>query len=373
MTEKLKFSETRRRIRKVGVYHLVLFILPALSLLYYGWLRAPELNTRPDNPHRVAPLNQRGKILDRNGKPLATIIENKRVYPAGECAGSLVGYELRGRNQTGLEAALQGEISPPLPAATLTQALRQDREISAGLRPNLHGPDFHLTLDLALQKLVYEVMQKYPGAAVIADSRGRILASVSSPSFNPNFIRERWQELRSDPSSPFIERVGSGLYPVTNKDLSPILSRGISEHHPWLSKDPFPDYPLASEAAWIENRLFLTPLMLLEYSYQLSEKELPSSLTLRSEPKPKSSKRSLPSVSKTSPHSEDESITYWRLNGPSFRDSPEFLAVLGHTSGGFHFSLVIETASEESLAHFEERILPFLRRELGEGLGQRAW
>ena len=360
MNDKLNIQETQRRIRKVGGYHLLLFLLPILSVLYYGWLKSAELNTRPDNPHRIAPLNQRGKILDRSGTPLVTVLEGERAYPAGECTGSLVGYELRGRNQTGLEAALQGEISPPLPAVTLTQALIQDREVSAGKRSQLQGPDIRLTIDLKIQQQLFQALSPFPGAIALADPQGDIIAAVSSPSFDPNKVRENWQALRSDPKSPFIERVGSGFYPVLRPDGSPLLTQQESKNHTWFSKDPFPNYPLASEAAWIEGRLFITPLMLLESAFQTVDRVPRQGLSLRQERKPASSQRSVPPSLQEPADSASESLRYWLLQGPPFRNSPSFLAVIGETSERYCFAIVVEVDSSQAQAQLVDKILPAL-------------
>lgn len=362
MNDKLTIQETQRRIKKVSGYHMLLFLLPILSVLYYGWLKSAELNTRPDNPHRVAPLNQRGKILDRRGSPLATVLEQERYYPAGECAGSLVGYELRGRNQTGLEAALQAEVSPPLPAATLTQAIAQDKEIATGKRSQLHGPDISLTLDLKIQQVLFQALSPLPGALAVADPEGNVVAAISSPSFDPNKVRENWQALRSDPQSPFIERVGSGFYPVLRPDGSPLLGQQESKNHTWFSKEPFPNFPLASEAAWIDGRLFVTPLMLLESAFQTVGPPPKQGLSLRLERKPTPSQRSIaPGLSNESPTTSG-GLRYWQLQGPPFRKSPSFLALIGETSKGYRFSLVIEIATADARRKMLEEILPALEQ-----------
>jgi hypothetical protein len=351
-------TDTVRRIRKVGGYHLALFLLPALSLLYYGWLRAPHLNDRPDNPQRTAPLYLRGRILDRNGHPLAHTVDEKRVYPQGESAGSLVGYQLRGRNQTGLEAIIQDRLSPPLPPATLQAAIEQDREVKSSQRDHLRGPDVWITIDSKLQKRLYEAIQPASGAVVVSDRDGRILAAVSSPSFDPNEVRRQWQQLRGDPRSPFIERVGSGLYPVTRPDET--LIDIDPKTHNWFSETPFPGYPPASSATVIEGRLFLTPLMLLELSYWLSDiQPVPAfSLVL---PKQNQLSFNQPVSLDMEPSKEDGDGVFWVLGGPSFHESPPFIAVLGSFRDQIFFSLVLESRDQVS-ADAKLRVLDTIGR-----------
>ena len=354
-------TDTKRRIKKVGRYHLYLFILPALSLLFYGWLRAPHLNDRPDNPQRLAPLHLRGRILDREARPLAHTVGTERVYPAKESAGSLVGYHLRGRNQSGLEASLQDSLSPPLPPRGLLAAVAQDREVQEGSRERLRGPDTKLSLDLSLQQQLYEVLKTEAGAIVVADEKGRILAALSSPSFDPNEVAENWQKLRGDPRSPFIERVGAGLYPVVLPDGNPILSQAEAQSHPWLQQDPFPGYPGSSAALWIEGRLFLTPLMLLQYAFHLSGHESPPGLSVLSDGS------EIPSLGKMNlvgltPSQQSDGLTVWQLEGPPFRESPKFLAFFGNLELETYFAIVIETADAESLALVEQKIFQSLQQ-----------
>lgn len=357
-------SDTVRRIRKVGRYHLALFLLPVFSLLFYGWLRAPHLNERPDNPQRTAPAHLRGRILDREGQPLAHTEDERRVYPQGESVGSLVGYQLRGRNQTGLEAALQERLSPPLPPASLQSAIQQDRQIGTNRRSRLQGPDVSVTIDSQIQARLYDALRPASGAVVVADRQGRILAAVSSPSFDPNKVRERWQDLRSDPRSPFIERVGSGLYPVTMPDGMPLAEiEGVE--HGWLSETPFPSYPNASSATVMEGRLFVTPLMLLELSYWLSGTEPTSALRLIvTESSPQDVvDGNKPIQVELDTRIEGETLITWELGAPAFYESPPFLAVLGRSGDGIFFSLVLESRGQIS-QDAQRRVLDLLSREV---------
>lgn len=355
-------EETRRRIAKVGRYHLYLFLLPVISVLYYGWLTASQLNERADNPQRVAPLARRGRILDHLGAPLAHNVHGEREYPLGEAAGSLVGYQLRGKNQTGLEAALQAKLSPPLPPAGLAAALEQDQEVKRGVHGRLMGPDITLTLDAGMQRALYDAIQPLSGAIAVVDSEGRILAAVSSPSFDSNSVGEQWQKLRSDPRSPFIERVGSGLYPVTLAGELPLMSPDNLEYH-WFSDDPFPGYPLDSSAAWIEGRLFVTPLMLVELAFQLAgQAETPSPSLL---PGDSIVRRPLPAAPDLVPDLKAEGVLVWALQGPRFRESPEFLVLMGEVQPGPHyFSVVLESAGSPAREVLEQKVLPAIVKQV---------
>ena len=360
-------GDTIRRIKKVGRYHLVLFLLPVLSILFYGWLRAPHLNERPDNPQRIAPLHLRGRILDRQGRPLAHTVNETRTYPLGPSVGSLIGYQLRGRNHTGLEASIQDRLSPPLPPATLAAAIHQDRQVKEGKRPRLRGPDVRLTLDSELQRALYEALLPAAGAVVVADREGEILAAVSSPSFDPNTVRQNWQKLRDDERGPFIERVGSGFYPVTGPQGEAIASETALTGHNWLSTEPFPGYPGASGAVWVDGRLFLTPLMMLELAYWLEGQSKAPSFRLLLDGQDSES-ASAPLEVPELRASATQGV--WNLEGPPFRKSPAFLATVG-CHGETCFVIVIETDNEEG-RQARKRILEILAGEGHRGVVDSA-
>ncbi len=83
------------------------------------------------------------------------------------------------------------------------------------------GDTVHTTLRLRVQQAVAHVMEKehYRGALIAIDpNTGAILASVSNPSFNPNWFvagisSKHWQSLLHDPDHPLLNRTVAGLYP----------------------------------------------------------------------------------------------------------------------------------------------------------------
>jgi len=75
----------------------------------------------------------------------------------------------------------------------------------------ISGKSLYLSIDAEISKVVYEALEKKPGAVVATEPQtGQILVLVSSPSFNPNDINS--QSL-SDKSLPFFNRAIGGVYP----------------------------------------------------------------------------------------------------------------------------------------------------------------
>lgn len=85
--------------------------------------------------------------------------------------------------------------------------------------PPIPGKNIYLTLDLRLQILAEEALEDFDGAIVAIDPQsGDILAFVSNPTYDPNLFvdgitHKDFNELNTDPSTPFLNRVMQGLYP----------------------------------------------------------------------------------------------------------------------------------------------------------------
>lgn len=354
--------ELSRRARKVDRYHMLLFLLPVLSILYYGWWEAETLNQRADNSQRMSPMSARGRILDRHGSPLAHSHEGTRVYPIGVAAGPLVGYQLRGRNRSGMEALLRDRLSPPPPPKSLWGAIERDKESERGTA-RLVGPDVSLCLDAQLQQRLYAAFQPMVGVLAVArlDS-GEVVAAVSTPSFDPNEIARDFNKLTGDPRSPLIERVGSGLYPVKNSEGKNLLQQEEMAGHPWFVDSPFPGFPAASAAAQIEDSLLVTPLMLMQVF--AAQAPLPKTWwpNLFQEPSPET-----PGVAfqvQLGPGQDDENLHYWVLSGPSFGKSPEF-EVLGGLAeageGSYVWVIVVESKDKRTLETLRGKVFPLLK------------
>lgn len=80
------------------------------------------------------------------------------------------------------------------------------------------GKDLYLTIDRDLQRVAYESLTGYKGAAVAMDpSNGQILAMASSPSYDPNDLvgvdtGANFAKLRSFEGDPLLNRATQGTY-----------------------------------------------------------------------------------------------------------------------------------------------------------------
>ncbi len=85
--------------------------------------------------------------------------------------------------------------------------------------PPYPGNDLVLTIDLPTQMAAFEAMSEVAGAAIaIEPSTGRVLAMLSTPSFDPNLLssgisQTQWKELIENPLDILTNRAIQGQYP----------------------------------------------------------------------------------------------------------------------------------------------------------------
>ncbi len=151
----------------------------------------------------------RGKILDRYGNVLAqTSVSSDgtetREYPYGRIFAHVVGYNVKGK--AGLESKENFDL------------LTSDAFIVEQIRNELageknQGNNVITTLDAGLQESAYYALGDNSGAVVVMEpSTGKVLAMVSKPDFNPNYIAENWDSLNESDESQLLNRATQGLY-----------------------------------------------------------------------------------------------------------------------------------------------------------------
>ncbi len=189
------------------------------GLAYWQVVEAQQLSTDPGNPLVLSAVRQapRGSILDVNGTVLARNVrgsgsEPLRDYPVPEAA-PVVGYRSVIFGSAGLERAYDAQLTGLL-------TLRPGDEFFRKFRAEPYHPsDLMLSLDARLQRAAARALGDRRGAVVaIEPSSGRVLAMVSSPTFDPNRIvdpdrgRRYVGRLRERDDSPLLNRATQGLY-----------------------------------------------------------------------------------------------------------------------------------------------------------------
>ena len=191
----------------------------AAGLGYWQVMQAQQLSTDPRNPLILAAARQapRGSIVDAAGNVLARNAGSSRREPRREypepAAGPVVGYRSNLFGTAGLERTYDAQLTGLL-------TLRPGDEFFRKFRNDPYDPsDLVVSLDLGLQRAAARALGDRAGAVVaIEPSTGRVLALVSSPTFDPNRIadpdgsRSYLDQLRQRQDSPLLNRATQGQY-----------------------------------------------------------------------------------------------------------------------------------------------------------------
>lgn len=209
-----------KQMKRLTRVIFLMFIVLCFSSTMIQVVQADELRAHPLN-NRTAKNSfgiERGSILVA-GDAVATSVPTDdtyqfvRTYPGGAMYAPVTGYFSRNQGMTGIENALNPELSGVGNAQFFTRIMR----ILTGEDPQ--GSSVELTLNPAAQQAAYEAMDGLEGAVVALDPKtGKVLAMVSTPSFDPAelasnndaLIIENYGRLEQDPAQPLVNRAIAG-------------------------------------------------------------------------------------------------------------------------------------------------------------------
>ncbi len=221
-----RIEKEKKTARRQMTFFAVLFALLFGWMCFYFTQTALENKVElfdNDYNHRdelLAMRNRRGSIYASDSETLLASTQTDqddegnivqiRSYPFGSMYAHVLGYAQLGGS--GLEEYYKYDLlHSDLP---LSEKVRYDNKENAvdKLYP---GNNLITTLDPDIQKACYEAMENYEGAVIVTEVKtGRILAMVSKPDFDPNYIEENWDSLLADTESgTLLNRVTQGLYP----------------------------------------------------------------------------------------------------------------------------------------------------------------
>lgn len=201
-----------------GMFFLLFLSVTLIQFVSADELRAHELNGRTlKNGYQI----ERGSILVQ-GDPVAFSTPTNdefhftRQYSDGPLYAPITGYFSRQQGMTGLEAALNEDLSGTGASQFITRIMRT----ITGVEPQ--GSSVETTIDARLQRIATDAMAGFEGAVVVVDTdTGRVRALVSTPTFDPNVLAVNddaeiitsYRQLEADPQKPLLNRaIGGDLY-----------------------------------------------------------------------------------------------------------------------------------------------------------------
>ena len=214
------YYERRRRkkthneaMSKVLVAVTCVFMSLILYIVYYVMFESKD---RLNNPYNERSLLMeetvlRGTIYSSDEKILAETIEEngtwKRYYPYGSMFVHVVGRYEKGK--TGIELGNDYDLLS-------TNDTQIDKILNDINDKKSAGNSIVTTLNYRLQKIASTSLNGKKGAVVaIEPTTGKILAMVSKPDYDPNYIAQDWEKyINADNSkNTLLNRATQGLYP----------------------------------------------------------------------------------------------------------------------------------------------------------------
>jgi len=208
-----------KELRRVSIATLAMFLAlfvstSVIQVFAVDDLRADDRNVRTLYASYSA---ERGPILV-GGSPIAESVpvddeyEFLRVYPEPESYAAVTGYFTLNQGTTGIEGAYNDFLT----GTANEQFLDQLAAVVTGQNPR--GAAVELTLDRAVQQAAIEAMGDQRGSIVaIEPATGRILALVSTPTYDPNRL-----------ASHQTSEVLSAYDELLAAEGDPLINRGIS-------------------------------------------------------------------------------------------------------------------------------------------------
>ena len=212
-----KETKPTSRQHEIKVAGAILVSLLGAMLLYFIYFEvkgkdavlSSKYNTRQQN---MAQLIRKGDIVTSDGVVVATTQTNEdgtevRAYPYTNWYAHTVGYSVLGGY--GLEDTQKLKL--------LTSHIDFWTQLkNEFLGVKTQGDTLVTTLDSGLQDFCYRQLDGKTGSiTVVEPSTGKILAMVSSPSFDPNTVEEQWSWLTSDENTTqnLMNHATQGTYP----------------------------------------------------------------------------------------------------------------------------------------------------------------
>ncbi len=212
-------TELRRVSIGIGVLFGALFVSATVIQVF----QVDNLRVDPRNVRTLydSYATERGSILVGStliaeSLPVDDVYRYQRTYHGGGLFAPVTGYFTINQGISGLEFAMNDKLS----GQSNSQFFDQIIALVSGTDPR--GASVKLTLNPAVQQVARDALGELTGAAIAVEpSTGRILAFVSTPTFDPNdlashdsdVVRSNYDALLNSAAGPLVNRaIGGDLY-----------------------------------------------------------------------------------------------------------------------------------------------------------------
>lgn len=240
-----------KELRRVGVLMVMMFVALFVSTTTIQYFQSGNLHADPRNSRALYESfsAQRGDIIVGDTKiatsvPVSDAYQYQRSYVDGPLYSAVTGYSVLFGQATGLEGALNSELT----GTSDSQFLNRLNEIISGQKSK--GASVTLTIDAKLQALAAKLLGSWKGAIVVSQPKtGRILAMVSSPSYDPNLLASHntaaanaaYKKLLTDPSDPLFNRAIAGNLYLPGSTFKLVVAAAALESGQYTADSAFPN------------------------------------------------------------------------------------------------------------------------------------
>ncbi|KUO07078.1 peptidoglycan D,D-transpeptidase FtsI family protein [Streptomyces sp. DSM 15324] len=202
-----------KTIRRASVFALLLVFALLVRATWVQFYEARALADDTDNRRNAIETYSRplgniivaGKAVTGSARTTGGDLAYKRTYTNGRLYAAVTGYASQAYAPTQLEGIYTHLLNGT------DNRLKTVMDTVTGRRAD--PGDVLTTIDPAVQKAGYDALGGKKGAAVAIDPKtGRILAVVSTPSYDPSSLTDAntagtaWQKLTADPDKPLVNR-----------------------------------------------------------------------------------------------------------------------------------------------------------------------
>ncbi|WP_030420993.1 penicillin-binding protein 2 [Streptomyces sp. SCSIO 75703] len=211
-----------RNIRHAAVFCALLLVALVVNAARVQLVRGPEFDGNPANRRPdIARYGQPRGDIRVGGEPVTGSrdtgehLRYERTYAEGPLYAPVTGFASQAYGTTLLEHAEDGLLSgadPMLAPLPLWNDVTGFRNAGGSVETTIHP---------GAQRAAFEGLGDHKGAvAAIEPATGRILALVSTPSYDPQLlsgngssVRRTWERLTADPDKPMLNRAVRQTYP----------------------------------------------------------------------------------------------------------------------------------------------------------------